>query len=193
MNRGAKPLRLVLGGMKHCGKSTQGKALANHFQVPFLDTDLLLEERFWQETGRKMSCREIFRAEGEESFRKREAAVVTALAETAGDRVIALGGGVPANRWIPGETLRKLGCFIWLAIDADTAFDRVAAGGLPPFLENAPDPRCAFETMYQERSAFYRTYADVTVELGNDLPEISFQKVLNALQKKLSYATLPEN
>ena len=193
MKRAERPLRLVLGGMKHCGKSTIGKALAEHFQIPFADTDWLLEEHFRRETGLALSCREIFRREGEEAFRKREAEGIVQLAQESGCRVTALGGGVPANPWIPQGTLRKLGYFIWLATDVQTAFDRVAAGGLPPFLAQAEDPRAAFESMYRERSAFYRACADLTVPLGNDTPEISFQKVLDALQSDLSYATLPEN
>ena len=64
---------VVIGGMKHCGKSTQGKRLAEFWQVPFFDTDTLLEEAYCRVTGKKRTCREIFREEGENFFRQREA------------------------------------------------------------------------------------------------------------------------
>ncbi|WP_191014265.1 shikimate kinase [Treponema zioleckii] len=35
---------LILMGIKHCGKSTQGKLLANHFDCNFFDTDDVILE-----------------------------------------------------------------------------------------------------------------------------------------------------
>ena len=126
---------VVIGGMKHCGKSTQGKRLAEFWQVPFFDTDTLLEEAYCRVTGKKRTCREIFREEGENFFRQREAEVIAHLAasEPPEGRVIALGGGVPANQFIPEDHLQKLGFFVFLELDEKAAFERVARGGLPPY------------------------------------------------------------
>ena len=57
---------IVLCGIKHCGKTTVGKALAAALNVPFVDTDDLIVEK----DGGTRTVREIFKTEGEEYFRK---------------------------------------------------------------------------------------------------------------------------
>lgn len=162
---------IVLGGMKHCGKSTHGKLLAQALHCDFLDTDDLLAERYGAMYEETLTPREIFRKHGEAFFRRLEADVIAALAYDCGvPRVVALGGGVPANRFVREDDLRALGVFVYLAIDAATAFARVAAGGLPPFLEQELDPEQKFAELYRERDAFYRKYADVTILIAGDEP-----------------------
>lgn len=177
---------VVIGGMKHCGKSTQGKRLADFWQVPFFDTDSLLEEACFQATGKRRICREIFREEGEEYFRKCEAEVIAhlAAAEQPEGRVIALGGGVPANTFIPEDHLQKLGFFVFLELDENAAFDRVAKGGLPPFLEKEEDPRKAFSLLYFKRLVFYRHFSECTVALNpEDSKEAVFDKLIRAIEE----------
>ncbi len=177
---------VVIGGMKHCGKSTQAKRLADFWQVPFFDTDTLLEEAYFRVTGKKYTCREIFREEGEQFFRQREAEVIAHLAvsEPPEGRVIALGGGVPANTFIPEDHLQKLGFFVFLDLDEKAAFERVARGGLPPFLEKEEDPAKAFSLLYFKRLVFYRHFSECTVALEpEDDKETVFQKMIRAIEE----------
>ena len=53
---------VILIGFMGCGKSSVGKELAGELDVPFLDTDEMIEKQ----TGRKIS--EIFRESGETYF-----------------------------------------------------------------------------------------------------------------------------
>ena len=153
--------RFVIGGMKHCGKSTHGRLLAAGRQLPFFDTDEELEKFYAGTTGDALTTREIYRKLGEEEFRKLEAAVVTRLLSDDGGRVVALGGGAPGNRFIEPAVWERGGCFIYLAIDPDEAFRRVKEGGLPPFLAGADDPHLEFMRLYRDREQFYRRYAKV--------------------------------
>lgn len=153
--------RFVIGGMKHCGKSTHGRLLAAGRKLPFFDTDEELEQFYAKRTGDALSTREIYRKLGEEEFRKLEAEVVTKLVTRPGGRVVALGGGAPGNRFVDPAVWEDCGCFIYLEIDPGEAFQRVKAGGLPPFLAGADDPRREFMRIYREREQFYRRYADV--------------------------------
>ncbi len=165
---------LVLCGMKHCGKSTHGRRLARMRGAEFVDTDERLEALYRERYGEKSSCREIFRRHGEAFFRKLEAEVIAALADAApetGTRVTALGGGVPSNTLITREMLHRLGFCVFLEIDAETAFRRVAAGGLPPFLAGAADAEKCFAELYRTRSDFYRECADLTVPIRGEEPE----------------------
>ncbi len=163
---------IVLGGMKHCGKSTTGKRLAAVLNADFTDTDDLLSAGYFALYGEKLTPREIFRTRGEEFFRRMEGELISRLAEDAPEkRIIALGGGVPANPFVKTEDLRRLGTFVYLKIDSTTAFKRVAAGGLPPFIRDEKD----FEALYSVRNEFYLKYADIVLEIEGDEPPESIE------------------
>lgn len=84
---------IVLTGFMGTGKTTVGKLLAKQLGREFIDTDHLIEQR------QGMTIPEIFRQQGEDAFRKMEAA----LAEELGQQeklVISTGGRMmldPAN------------------------------------------------------------------------------------------------
>lgn len=91
---------LVLVGLPGSGKSVVGKRLAQRHGAAFLDLDEWIE----REAGRTIA--EIFAADGEAEFRRREREAVAALGPASSDRrlrrVIATGGGTivdPRNRW----------------------------------------------------------------------------------------------
>src|SRR6476659_944624 len=81
-----QPLFLV--GMMGAGKSTVGPLVAAKLRRRFVDLDAVIEH----DAG--ATVREVWDAEGEEEFRKREAAALAKVA-SEGAQVIALGGGAP--------------------------------------------------------------------------------------------------
>ena len=50
-------MNIVLIGMKHCGKSTLGEALARRWACPFHDVDAMIEATYACEAGRRSSIR----------------------------------------------------------------------------------------------------------------------------------------
>ena len=78
--------KLILIGPPGAGKSSIGRQLSKVLEVPFRDTDVLVEEK----AGKKIS--DIFVADGESAFRKIEREVVLKEIST-GNGVLALGGG----------------------------------------------------------------------------------------------------
>ena len=79
------------------GKTTVGKLIADEQDVPFVDTDVLIEEQ------EKMSINEIFAASGEKTFRAIERAIIQSI-QPEQRKVVSLGGG----------TLHQPGMFEWI-------------------------------------------------------------------------------
>ncbi len=161
---------VVLWGIKHCGKSTLGAALANRWRLPFLDSDRLLEEAFRIRTGRGLPTREIFRELGGEGFRRFEAETVDALAAEPRLRVVALGGGAAVNPFLRPGTLAALGFRVFLDVADEVAFARVLRGGLPPFLAGAEDPFAEFRRINAERRKGYLAGADLVFPIAGERP-----------------------
>jgi len=159
---------IVLVGVKHCGKSTLGRLLAGRFGCPFVDSDGELEKAYFLRTGKRLAVRGIFRALGEEAFRALEAETVKALA-SGSVKVIALGGGAVSNPGLAEKDLKSLGKIVWLDVPDDTAYSRIAAEGLPPFLADAPDPRRRFAEINAERRGRFARLADITFEMEEEL------------------------
>ncbi|MBX3164288.1 MAG: shikimate kinase [Bacteroidetes bacterium] len=82
---------IFLTGFMGSGKTTLGKATAKLLQLPFVDLDEYIEAK----EGK--SIQEIFREEGEKSFRELEEIYLGAICERSSTHLIALGGGTICN------------------------------------------------------------------------------------------------
>ena len=180
---------IVFLGIKHCGKSTHGKLLAERLNRRFLDTDDMLSTAYQKKFGcpaAEAVPREIMKKHGEEFFRRFEAQVIRDyLAENKdnGD-ILALGGGVPCNDFLSTAELKSLGVMLHLAIAADTAFKRIAAGGIPPFLQG-DDPYAKFLTMYDKRFPRYNEIADIVIDLPEEPVKSEIAELIyNTLKEK---------
>ena len=109
----------ILLGMPGSGKSSIGRSLAARTGRAFLDTDVLIEQRF----GRRIS--EIFRVYGEGAFRDHETSVLRALG--ASDAVLATGGGI-VSREENWSQMRRIGITAFLDVDAQELARRLESG-----------------------------------------------------------------
>ncbi|MEQ8686676.1 MAG: shikimate kinase [Imperialibacter sp.] len=87
MLAGGKPIFLI--GLPGSGKTTVGKLLSTQLGIPFIDLDDIIVQR----EGRAIN--EVFEKEGEDYFRKVEAACLATLIESKDIKVVATGGGTP--------------------------------------------------------------------------------------------------
>lgn len=149
------PENVFLVGFMGSGKSTVGQQLAGELGKEFLDCDRVLEER----TG--VDIPYIFDIEGEEGFRRREAAVLRELTARRGI-VLATGGGVvgdPENR----RALAGNGFVVYLHAPAELLHQRTSRDRNRPML-HADDPRARIDELLALREPLYRGVADLVVE-----------------------------
>jgi shikimate kinase len=181
-----KHMVILIMGMKHSGKSSIGKKLAGISGLPFYDLDKIIEAGYRQKNGRNPGIREIYSQEGADGFRRLEAeAARTAAGFSRG--VIALGGGTPENK-AAMDRLAPLGTAVLLEEDPDVIYDRIKAGGIPPFLNDpVRSPREIYDELYQKRRQVYRRYSDVIFPVNGKSVEQAAEfllKVLNNLNNE---------
>jgi len=163
-------MNIVICGMKHCGKSTHGEFIARKLDCPFIDSDDVLEAKFFELEKNPLNSREIYNLHGEDYFRKLEADVLHTLIDEADKnktQVIALGGGVPSNPKL-GPELKKLGHFVYLKNKPEVLYKRIVKKGLPGFLQGE-NPYENFLKLYTEREQRYIELSDLTIEFDEDV------------------------
>jgi len=149
------PRNIFLIGPMGAGKSAVGRYLARTLHLSFADSDDEIESR----TGVDIPF--IFEKEGEEGFRKREAAVIDDLSKMDGV-VLATGGGAVIN---PDSRSRLggRGFVVYLYTTVDQQVARTQKGRERPLLEST-DPRATLQELLDTRDPMYREIADVVVE-----------------------------
>jgi len=164
--------RIVLTGFRGTGKTGIGSILASRLNLPFIDTDDLIESG----TGR--SIPDIFHYEGEERFRSIEREVIAAL--PAADVVISTGGGVvcdPKNM----EYLRSDSTIVLLTADIDTIEQRLVKKPRPP-LTGLP-LREEIASMMDRRRRNYYASADFCMDTSETSPLQAAEKILARLHE----------
>jgi shikimate kinase len=141
--------RMWLIGMMGAGKSTVGGAVAAATEMPFHDTDRLIEDR----AG--MSVSELFETVGVAAFRDLERQAVEHASTLPG--VIATGGGAvldPDSR----STMAGSGVVVYLRANAVTLARRVGDVATRPLLAGT-EPREELARILEEREPQYRATA----------------------------------
>jgi shikimate kinase len=165
------PPKAILVGMPGSGKSTIGRRVAKALELPLLDTDVKIVET----TGRSIA--DIF-VEGEQEFRRIEAAVVcAALAEHEG--IVSLGGGAilspEVREALAGHTV------VYLEINAAEGIRRTSGGAGRPLL--AGDPAERFRTLLRQRVPLYREVATIRINTNRRNPGAVARQIVHRLEQ----------
>jgi shikimate kinase len=150
-------MRIALVGLPGSGKSTVGRQLARRLQLPFIDTDPLIERRLG------CSIRAFFEREGEARFRDIEESVIDEVSVYS-DGVISTGGGSvlrPLNR----ARLHERCQVVYLRSTPEEVHRRVRHDSQRPLLQVA-DPMARLRELFSVRDPLYREVAHFTIETG---------------------------
>jgi shikimate kinase len=171
---------ISLVGLPGSGKSTVGRQLARRLQLPFFDSDHLIEER--------LGCpiRVAFERDGEAAFRDLEETVLDELTQIP-RAVISTGGGAvvrPATR----QRLRERGQVVYLNSTPDEIFRRLRHDVNRPLLQVA-DPLSRLRDLYAQRDPLYRETAHFVIETGRP----SVATLVNMIVMQLELAGVAPN
>lgn len=143
-------IRIFLTGYMGAGKTTLGKAFARELNVPFIDLDWYIEERFHK------SIRELFVERGEASFRELEQSMLHEVGEFE-NVIISTGGGTPCF-FDNMEYMNQHGQTIFLDVHPDILFQRLrVATQQRPILQGKTDEelRAFIVETLDKRAPFY--------------------------------------
>ncbi|MBW4093550.1 MAG: 3-dehydroquinate synthase [Proteobacteria bacterium] len=162
---------IVLVGLMGAGKTSIGRRLAARLGLPFRDADVEIE------AAAGCSIPELFARYGEPAFRDGERRVIRRLL-AAEPMVLAFGGGA----FMDAETraaVRAEAISVWLRCKLPTLVRRVAGRENRPLLTGG-DPNEILARLMGARHPVYAE-ADVIVDCGDETPDATTTKVLDAV------------
>ena len=154
--------------MAGCGKSTIGGVLSSQLDISFVDTDLLIEEKF------KLSLEQLKKKKGYEFVRQAEEEVILRLDENI--KVISTGGSAVYSE----KSMLHLSSFskiMYINTPLDEIKERIGDGqerGLA-----APDG-LSIDEIYKERVPLYNKWADITLN-GDKSIEDLISKIISLI------------
>lgn len=165
---------IVFIGMPASGKSTVGVVVAKRLGYKFVDTDLVIQE------VEKRLLKEIIAEEGNEGFLRIEDRVNAEIQE---ERAVISPGGSVVYCENAMRHYKETGMIVYLHTSYETISNR---------LHNAKNRGVVLKDgqtlkdLYEERSALFERYADLSIsEEGRDLEE-TIEEVLRVLENGLN-------
>jgi shikimate kinase len=158
------------------GKSTIGKYLAELQIHPFLDTDLLIEEKIQQ------NLKDFILESGEISFRLLEREVLREVIDSQQKSVVATGGGLPCFEENT-QLLLENGILIFIDTPEEVLFNRLLNDDSRPLIENLNENELKkyISVKLAERRPFYE---QAIIKISGDK---SINEICIEIQGKLEH------
>ncbi len=154
-----QPKCIALIGARGCGKTTVGRILARLLGGECVDTDELVAQR----AGRSIA--EVFAAEGEACFRRRESEVIHEVVQSP-PAVISVGGGAVLHQQNL-DALRAAAILVWLTAPAEVLWQRISTDPATASLRPPLTDQSGIEEvrgLLAERTPYYLRAADFQIE-----------------------------
>ncbi|MDD3238875.1 MAG: shikimate kinase [Lachnospira sp.] len=148
---------IVLIGMPGCGKSTVGVVLAKKLGYRFIDSDLLIQEKY------DKTLEELIEEHGDAGFIQIENDVNAAI--DADKTIIATGGSV-----VYGDAamthLKSIGTVIYLEVSEEELENRLGSLKERGVVSNG---KTTVKEIFEDRKRLYRKYADITFRQDGEM------------------------
>jgi len=150
------------------GKTTIGKQLSSKLNIPFYDTDHLIETTY------EMSIPTIFDTYGENQFRLMESDILKKL--PLKEAVIATGGGIV----LKNENINYLKrcTVIWLDVPFEIIMKRLAQDQSRPLWKGQSVER---KELYEKRRTHYEHIAHIHLKLKDEHVDDIVEKIVTYL------------
>lgn len=163
---------IILIGMPGSGKSTIGIVLAKKLGYRFIDSDLIIQEKY----DKTLEC--LIKENGDAGFIQIENEVNCSI--DVRKTVIATGGsavyGVQAM-----EHFRDIGTVIYLCVSYEELEERLGSLKERGVVSNG---KTTVEEIYEDRKNLYKKYADITVFLDKKLLRESVEEIYDLVANK---------
>jgi shikimate kinase len=160
-------MNIVLIGMPGCGKSTVGVLLAKALLMDFIDTDLVIQNKYG-----KSLC-EIIAMEGTDAFKNIENKI---LCELKMQNTVVATGGSAVYGADAMKNLSSNGVVVYIKLSPSEIKSRIkniTTRGI------AMEKGTTIEELYIERSHLYEKYADITI----DSETLNIEETTKAIKK----------
>ena len=176
-------MKIILIGMKACGKSTVGKLLGQKLAVDFVELDQEIEKAHLINKKEKLTFREIFRKHGAIYFRQLESEVLKKISQEKKESkfVLSCGGGTPLNPKNQ-RLFRQLSNVIFLNIDEKMLLPRILKHGIPEFFPYQDDPKKSLDELLKKRKPIYERVADKIISFTDEKPEQLVKKIISSIK-----------
>jgi XRE family aerobic/anaerobic benzoate catabolism transcriptional regulator len=139
---------VALVGLRGAGKSTVGKALAKHLEVPLLELDSLIEKQA------NLSLAELFSLHGESYYKRLAYDILLKLLAQDEPIVIATGGSVVTDPEI-WQLLRRRTHTVWLKATPEDHWKRVLGQGDTRPMANRTSAMAELRSILSLRAPIY--------------------------------------
>ncbi len=183
-------MKIVLFGPKGAGKTTLGQEVARLSGLEAHDTDALIEELFQEKHGEALSCREIFKTQGETVFRdlEQEAAIRASELDWC---LVMCGGGLmmhPESR----RLMRRNAILVYLYAEPDVLWERATEKGVPPWLEGDDGPSRLLEQT-AAREDVLLPYADILLDTSEGAVDVLATTLLDRVGEEIAVRSRSAN
>ncbi|ARN56042.1 chorismate synthase [Sedimentisphaera salicampi] len=158
-------MKIIITGPKCSGKSTIGAEAAKRLEIPFYETDGIIEELYSREHNDKLNFYEICEKLGEAAFREYEKRAVKEAAEL--DWCIISVGGSTLMDSDSRRLLRDDSVIVLLKADLDILWERLKNRGSSIYFSR-PSPEDYFRDVANKKIEAIEPFADVTIDVSDD-------------------------
>ena len=186
MNEKVIPLAVIIG-MPAAGKTRVGREVAHLMDVPFLDTDAIIEDEI------DMPITQYFEQYGQETFRDVEARIVreTILGSRAVRGIVSLGGGAPIRKETQ-EVLKTYECLggrvIYLQASPKEAIERASWNNNRPMLIG-DDAEKRWMALYEQRNPIFCAIANIHMPTRGSTPIMAAEKLRSMIMQRIVHVT----